>query len=121
MDPSTFQIDLPSVRRAISSNTILMYSSAPTYPQGAIDPISKLSEIAVTYNIGLHVDCCLGGFVLPFAKKLGYSIPGEMSVDFYFSFFFYLLNNKTLLSAYVRVYLFQIFLFPQSLISRFPV
>jgi hypothetical protein len=24
------------------------------------------------------VDCCLGGFVLPFAKKLGYSIPGEM-------------------------------------------
>jgi hypothetical protein len=27
------------------------------------------------YMIGLHVDCCLGGFILPFAKKLGYSIP----------------------------------------------
>lgn len=24
---------------------------------------------------GLHVDCCLGGFVLPFAKRLGYPIP----------------------------------------------
>lgn len=28
---------------------------------------------------GLHVDCCLGGFVLPFAKRLGYSLP---SFDF---------------------------------------
>lgn len=24
---------------------------------------------------GVHVDCCLGGFILPFAKKLGYSVP----------------------------------------------
>ena len=23
----------------------------------------------------LHSDACLGGFVLPFARKLGYSIP----------------------------------------------
>jgi sphinganine-1-phosphate aldolase len=34
----------------------------------------------VRYNIGLHVDCCLGGFVLPFAKKMGFNIP-----DFDFS------------------------------------
>jgi len=27
------------------------------------------------FDIGLHVDCCLGGFVLPFAKELGYEIP----------------------------------------------
>ena len=31
--------------------------------------------MASYYGIGLHVDCCLGGFVLPFAKKLGYDIP----------------------------------------------
>ena len=80
MDPVTYKIDLPSVRRAIGSNTILMYASAPSYPQGAIDPVSALSDIAVTFNIGLHVDCCLGGFVLPFAKKMGYSIPGLCSV-----------------------------------------
>lgn len=23
----------------------------------------------------LHVDCCLGGFVLPFARQLGYRVP----------------------------------------------
>ena len=41
-----------------------------------IDPISALGKIAVAHGIGLHVDCCLGGFILPFAKKLGYNIPG---------------------------------------------
>ena len=53
----------------------MLYSSAPTFPQGIIDPISELSKIAVRHGVGLHVDCCLGGFVLPFAKKLGYDIP----------------------------------------------
>ena len=41
----------------------------PNYPQGTIDPISDLSTLAVARNVGLHVDCCLGGFVLPFGKK----------------------------------------------------
>jgi sphinganine-1-phosphate aldolase len=59
----------------ITSNTIMMYASAPNYPQGCIDPIEALSDIALKYNIGLHVDACLGGFVLPFAKKLGRPIP----------------------------------------------
>ena len=44
--------------------------------KGVIDPISALGKIAVAHGIGLHVDCCLGGFILPFAKKLGYNIPG---------------------------------------------
>ena len=42
--------------------------------QGVIDPIEKMSVLALKYNVGLHVDCCLGGFVLPFAKKLGYKV-----------------------------------------------
>src|SRR5262249_30279724 len=25
--------------------------------------------------VGLHADCCLGGFVLPWAEKLGYPVP----------------------------------------------
>jgi len=55
---------------AINSNTILLYSSAPSYPQGVIDDIPTLSRVARHYDVGLHVDCCLGGFVLPFAKAL---------------------------------------------------
>jgi glutamate/tyrosine decarboxylase-like PLP-dependent enzyme len=75
MKPSTMEIDLDAVRAAIGPNTIMMYGSAPSYPYGTIDPISGLSRLAKKYNIGLHVDCCLGGFVLPFAKKRGYDIP----------------------------------------------
>lgn len=75
LDPHTMRVNVQSVRKAIGPNTIMMYSSAPQYPHGAIDNIKELSKLAVKYRIGLHVDCCLGGFVLPFARKLGYSIP----------------------------------------------
>eukprot|EP01038_Epipyxis_sp_PR26KG_P010999 gene10999-14773_t len=75
VDPATYRIDLNALVRAIGPNTILMYASAPSYPQGAIDPVAEMGKIATYYNIGLHVDCCLGGFVLPFAKKLGYDVP----------------------------------------------
>lgn len=34
--------------------------------------LQELGELASSYGICLHVDLCLGGFVLPFARKLGY-------------------------------------------------
>lgn len=74
-DPEGFTLVPKLVERKITANTILIYSSAPNYPQGVIDPISDLSSIALKYDIGLHVDACLGGFVLPFAKQLGHDIP----------------------------------------------
>ncbi|RHY16014.1 hypothetical protein DYB32_010689 [Aphanomyces invadans] len=80
VDPVTFRIDVAAVKWNISANTILIYASAPSFPQGTIDDIEALSKVAVTYGIGLHVDCCLGGFVLPFAKALGY--PDIPSFDF---------------------------------------
>nr|CAG4714080.1 unnamed protein product [Naegleria fowleri] len=69
------------VRQAINSNTILLVGSAPCFSQGTIDPIDELNDLAVKHGIGLHVDCCLGGFVVPFAKKLGYDI-GVKEFDF---------------------------------------
>eukprot|EP01040_Poterioochromonas_malhamensis_P013318 gene13318-14633_t len=80
-DPVTFRINVDAVQSVIGPNTIMMYASAPQYPHGAIDNIPQLSELAVKYNIGLHIDCCLGGFVLPFIKKLGI----KQVVDFDFS------------------------------------
>jgi sphinganine-1-phosphate aldolase len=75
IDAVTCKANVSAIANAISPNTILIYSSAPSYPQGVIDPISELAKIAHHHDVGLHVDCCLGGFVLPFAKKLGYNIP----------------------------------------------
>lgn len=72
------------VRSKISSNTILIYSSAPTYAQGVVDPIPELSRIAVQYDIGLHVDACLGGFVLPFCEDppmFDFRNPGVTSMS----------------------------------------
>jgi sphinganine-1-phosphate aldolase len=84
--PRTYKVNVNAVERAIGPNTIMMYSSAPTFPQGVIDPISALSRLAVKYQIGLHVDCCLGGFILPFARKLGYSVPGILRLSTYYLF-----------------------------------
>jgi len=74
-DPITFQMRPKDVARAITCNTIMIYSSAPSYPQGVIDPIEELSEVAMRFGVGLHVDACLGGFVLPFARMIGKELP----------------------------------------------
>lgn len=71
----TYRADVDTARKAITANTVVIVGSAPTFPHGALDPIADLSELARQYEIGLHVDACLGGFVLPWAAKLGYSVP----------------------------------------------
>jgi glutamate/tyrosine decarboxylase-like PLP-dependent enzyme len=64
-----------AAREAITANTIVLVGSAPSFPHGIIDPIEELSELARASGIGFHTDACLGGFVLPWAERLGYSIP----------------------------------------------
>ncbi len=81
----------PSIaKKYITRNTVAIYASAPTFPHGIVDDISGLSDLALKHKIGLHVDNCLGGFLLSYLSKLGslptpfdFSIPGvtTMSVD----------------------------------------
>ncbi|MBZ4415795.1 aminotransferase class V-fold PLP-dependent enzyme [Myxococcus sp. RHSTA-1-4] len=70
-----YRADVAATRKAINRNTIVLIGSAPGFPHGVIDPIEELSELARKKRIGFHTDACLGGFVLPFAKKLGYEVP----------------------------------------------
>ncbi|NVB42771.1 aminotransferase class V-fold PLP-dependent enzyme [Pseudenhygromyxa sp. WMMC2535] len=70
-----FRADLRAMRRAVDRNTICLVGSAPCFPHGVIDPITELAELALAKGVGLHVDACLGGFVLPWAKQLGYDVP----------------------------------------------
>jgi sphinganine-1-phosphate aldolase len=72
---SDYRVDLKAVKKLINRNTILIVGSAPQYPQGVVDPISQLGEIAQSHGIPLHVDACIGGFVLPFMEKLGHAVP----------------------------------------------
>jgi glutamate/tyrosine decarboxylase-like PLP-dependent enzyme len=63
-----FQLTPDRVRPYVSANTVMIYASAPCYPQGVVDDIAGLGDLALRYNVGLHVDACLGGFVLPFYR-----------------------------------------------------
>jgi glutamate/tyrosine decarboxylase-like PLP-dependent enzyme len=70
-----FRVDVEAVRRAIGPSTVLVVGSAPAYPHGVIDPIAELAGIAHERGLGMHVDACLGGFLLPFVERLGHPIP----------------------------------------------
>ncbi len=72
---SNFRADVNAARKALNRNTVVMVGSAPSFPHGAIDPIEELSNLARRHGIGFHTDACLGGFVLPWAEKLGYPVP----------------------------------------------
>ena len=63
------------VRRHVTKNTVALVGSAPNYAHGVIDPIEELAEIAEANDIGLHVDGCLGGWILPWGERLGYPVP----------------------------------------------
>jgi sphinganine-1-phosphate aldolase len=56
--------------------------SAINFPDGCQDDIVGLGKLAKKYNIGLHVDCCLGSFILPFLEKAGFpSEPFDFRVE----------------------------------------
>jgi sphinganine-1-phosphate aldolase len=81
VDPVTTLVDLEWVRENIDANTLALIGSACNYGYGTIDPIEELGIIALEHEIGLHVDSCLGGFILPFGRELGYNIkPFDFSV-----------------------------------------
>ncbi|KAF9780793.1 pyridoxal phosphate-dependent transferase [Thelephora terrestris] len=79
--PVTRQVDLARVKRAINPNTIMLVGSAPNFPDGNVDDITGLGKLAKKHNVGLHVDCCLGSFVVPFIERSfppgtdGYTMP----------------------------------------------
>jgi glutamate/tyrosine decarboxylase-like PLP-dependent enzyme len=81
VDPLTTQVDLDWVKSNIDANTVALVGSAGNYGYGTVDPIGELGKLALEHEVGLHVDGCLGGFILPFGRELGYDIePFDFSV-----------------------------------------
>jgi glutamate/tyrosine decarboxylase-like PLP-dependent enzyme len=87
--PDSLTVDTEWVAANIDDNTVALVGSACNYGYGTIDPIEKLSDIALEHGIGLHVDGCLGGWILPFGEELGYEniplfdfrVPGVTSIS----------------------------------------
>ena len=89
-----FRADPAAMAAAITENTIMIVGSAPAYPIGCLDPIGALAALAREHRVWLHVDACVGGFFLPFARDLGETLP-----DFDFS-----LTGVTSMSADLHKY-----------------
>lgn len=70
-----FKMNMKQMKRAVGRNTIMIFGSAPQYPQGVIDPIEDIGAFAQKKNIPFHVDACVGGFMLPWLEALGVDIP----------------------------------------------
>ena len=70
-----YKVSISGVRRMINPNTILLVGSAPNYPHGIVDDIPALSRLATRYKLPLHVDCCLGSFVVAMLSRAGFETP----------------------------------------------
>jgi len=83
-----FRVSVDALADACTDSTIMVVGSAPTYPQGVIDPISDIAALALERGILCHVDACMGGFLLPFLTQLGrfsepfdFRLPGVTSMS----------------------------------------
>ncbi|MBT5205367.1 MAG: aminotransferase class V-fold PLP-dependent enzyme, partial [Gammaproteobacteria bacterium] len=68
--------DVDEIQAAINENTIGLAASAPSWPYGLVDPIEAMGKLAQHHELWLHVDACVGGYILPFMRKLDCTIPG---------------------------------------------
>lgn len=89
LDKKTYQINLSLVEKNISKNTICLVGSFPNFPHCISDDIEKLSKLGIKYNIPVHCDCCLGGFLVAFHERAGindtplfdFRLPGVTSIS----------------------------------------
>ncbi len=83
-----FTTSAAALEAACTDDTIMVVGSAPTYPQGVVDPIADIATLALRRGILCHVDACMGGFLLPFLRQLGrlsapfdFTLPGVTSMS----------------------------------------
>ncbi len=73
-----------AIDEAIDDRTVAIVASAPSYAHGVVDPVDAIAQVARDRDVWLHVDACVGGFVLPFidgSPPFGFSIPGVRSIS----------------------------------------
>ena len=70
-----WRADVDAMRNAVDENTVLIVGSAPQYPQGVVDDITGIAQIALEARINCHVDACMGGVTLAYLERLGEKIP----------------------------------------------
>ena len=115
-----FRADVAAMRELADENTICLVGSAGNYPHGLIDPIEEIAALAVDLGIGMHVDGCLGGFLLPWIEQNGrpvplwdFRVPGVTSISADTHKFAYALKGtSTLIYRSRELRRYQYFTFP---------
>ena len=70
-----YRADVRAMAKAIGWRTIGICASAPQYAHGVVDPIEELAALAHKKGLPMHVDACVGGFILPWLERLGRPVP----------------------------------------------
>ncbi len=73
-----------AVEDAIDDRTVIVVASAPSYAHGVVDPVEAIAAVTAPRGLWLHVDACVGGFVLPFidgTPPFGFDVAGVTSVS----------------------------------------
>ena len=68
-EAATQRLTPAQVQPALTSRTVAVYASAPTFPHGVVDDVTGLGRLCSRRGLGLHVDNCLGGVWLSFENK----------------------------------------------------
>ncbi|MEV0379288.1 aspartate aminotransferase family protein [Nonomuraea sp. NPDC050643] len=75
VDLETYKVRARDVEAAVDEDTILVVASAPSYPQGVIDPVAEVAAVAAAAGVACHVDACVGGWLLPWLREAGAAVP----------------------------------------------
>ncbi len=85
VDPVTRRADPVAMTSAIDAHegrVVLVAASAPSYAHGVVDPIGAIAAETSARGLRFHVDACIGGWVLPWAERLGRPVePWDFRVD----------------------------------------
>lgn len=81
INKKTYKVRVEDFEKRITPNTIMMVASCPNLSYGIIDPVKAINNLAGKHTVGLMLDCCMGGFLLPFREELGIEQEEDI-VDF---------------------------------------
>ncbi|MFC6714490.1 pyridoxal phosphate-dependent decarboxylase family protein [Branchiibius cervicis] len=87
VDPVSFRADPAAIGKALEQygdRVVMVAVSAPSYAHGVLDPVRQVAELTRPAGVRLHVDACIGGWVLPWAEGLppwDFAVEGVTSIS----------------------------------------
>ena len=78
VDRATGRLTAVAVAEALGrwgERVALVVVSAPSYAHGVVDDVLGIAAAAATRTVPCHVDACIGGFTLAYARAGGESVP----------------------------------------------